>query len=72
MSQFLLNVGKILFPGTPDQQIMQAIQEIKQEDPSATDEDIVLEVLEEFMATQGSAPTAPTEPPVGPGPEGVI
>lgn len=55
MSQFLTQVGKILFPGASDKEIAGAIQEIKQADPQATDEDIVLEVLTEFMSGQKGA-----------------
>lgn len=46
---FLIEVGRILYPEMSDQDIQGTIQEIRRENPDVTDEDIVLGVLQYFM-----------------------
>lgn len=52
MSDFLHKVGKILYPQASDQEIMQAINQIKQTHPKETDENIVLSVLVDFVQSK--------------------
>lgn len=50
MQDFLFQLGKILYPEASDQDINEAIQELKQAHPDQDDQMIALGVIDHFVS----------------------
>lgn len=49
MQDFIQQVARILYPQMSDQQLMRAIQQVKQESAGQPDDMIVLAMIDEFV-----------------------